>query len=334
MKDVIRNVHRTFIAAITLLIVGVIALNWASLEFYNSRQIAAPADISEVQHSAQTNAAFAEYLTQQKEYEAHFLTLASDIKQQESEKITRILTITSIVVLSSGLVGATLITRRLMKPVVEAYCSQERFIQDAAHELRNPLAAMTVTLQQAEKNGAKDPVLTTFKRQTKRLVNITEDLLFLERQTQETAHTINISELLADVIEEIQPIAAKRNIRFDIEIEPNITKLMTSSNYIRIAKNIVDNAVKYSHDSSKVTISQKKIKNTIVLTVVDHGIGIPKRDLANVGERFFRAHNTGTVDGTGLGLAIIHKILRLHGGNISLHSRLNHGTTATITLPA
>lgn len=334
MEKVLKRTRYRFAATILVAVIAVVMLSWGTLQFYSSSELAKPAHISEVHKSAENNQAFAEYLEDQKAYEAHFLTLASEIKQQEAQRITGALALTSALAITLGTVIAFLIARKLIQPVKEAYESQERFMQDAAHELRNPLAAMTASLQQTTPEQRKNPLIKTFMRQTKRLVHINEDLLFLERQNDKNIVKINVSELLEDIIEELQPLAHKRGISLRLTSDANIQKTMSASDYVRMVKNIIDNALKYSPDKSKVTITQKIIKNELIITVSDNGIGIPTKELPTIGERFYRASNTGTIDGTGLGLAIVQKILNIYGGSKSIESTQNKGTTVTLTLPA
>jgi len=330
MDAIIKKTRSRFVATIVLVVVAVVALSWAILQSYNIQTIGTPAHINEVHIPAADNPEFAAYLEQQKEYEAHFITLASSIKEQEQNRLTGALAITSIIAVIFGTLIAIIAARKLTRPVVEAYESQERFVQDAAHELRNPLAALTAALQQTKQTG---PLVTIFRRQTKRLIHINEDLLFLERRAKQEPQHINISDLLQDVIEELQPLAHKKSIVIKEYIELEIMKTIAPNDYVRLVKNILDNSLKYSNKNSVVEITQKKHKHDIIIKVKDNGIGIPIKDKPAIGSRFYRASNTGTIDGTGLGLAIVHKILNSYGGSIDIISKINVGTTVTITLP-
>jgi signal transduction histidine kinase len=331
MERIIKKTKRLFIATIVLVIVFVVALSWAILQTYNIQTIGSEAHISEIHAPSRDDPEFAKYLEQEKAFEAHFVTLANSIKQQEQDRLTRALALTSIIAVLAGTIIAYFAARKLTKPVIEAYESQERFVQDAAHELRNPLAAMTAALQQTKQNS---PLITVFRRQTKRLIHINEDLLFLERRAKQKPELINISELLTDIIEEVQPIAHRRKITVNQNIEPGLHKIMSSNDYVRLLKNILDNAIKYSKTESSVSVEQFKHKNTIKIVISDQGIGIPKSELGSVGNRFFRASNTGEIDGTGLGLSIVQKILNSYGGNIDIESEASKGTKVTINLPA
>jgi two-component system sensor histidine kinase VicK len=108
---------------------------------------------------------------------------------------------------------------------------------------------------------------------------------------------------------------------------------MSANDYVRLMKNLLSNAIKYSNEDSSVIIKQYTEKNNIIVTVKDNGIGIPKKDLDKIGQRFFRASNTGEISGTGLGLAIVVKILNTYGGSINIDSKSNKGTEVTVNLP-
>lgn len=331
MDKIIKQTRTKFIVTIVLVIVATVSLSWAILQSYNVNTIGTPAHSSEIHVPSEDNEAFAQYIEEQKEYEAHFITLATSIKEQEQNRLTGALALTSAIVIVVGVMIAFIAARKLTKPVIDAYESQERFIQDAAHELRNPLAAMTVALQQTKQ---KSPLITIFKRQTKRLIHINEDLLFLERRAKQAPELTNISELLEDVIEELQPLAHKKNIKFKTKIDKDINKIIAPNDYVRLVKNILDNAVKYSNKNTSIDLAQFKNKNEIIITVKDRGIGIPKKDKESIGSRFYRATNTGTIDGTGLGLAIVQKILNSYGGSMDIQSEQNSGTTVVLKLPS
>jgi signal transduction histidine kinase len=330
MDNALKKTRAQFVLIISLVIIAVVGLSWVVLQTYNVNNIGTPAQISEIKQPAEDNQAYAEYLDQQQKYEAHFLTLASSIKQQEQDRLTGALAITFLIAIVFGIITAMFATKTLTKPVLESYKSQERFIQDAAHELRNPLAAMTIAIQQTKESS---PLLTVFKRQTKRLVNINEDLLFLERRSDQTPSFINLSELTEDIIEELQPIARLKNILIIQKVEEDIMKKMSSNDYVKLVKNIIDNAIKYSNKNSKVKVSLSKEKNSTEIIVQDYGIGIPAGEQSKIGSRFYRANNTGNIDGTGLGLAIVQKILNIYGGKLQIESKLGKGTKVSIKLP-
>jgi signal transduction histidine kinase len=327
--------QRRFALVILMLVIAITSLTWGILEVVNEASIGKKIDTAELHAHTSQSAELHEYVASQKPYEAHFIALSNSIREQDQERLTTALAITALGVSIAGIILAIAISKVLMKPIEDAHRSQERFLQDAAHELRNPLAALSIALQQAKHTAYNKELLQTFWRQTKRLVSINEDLLFLERKVEKPLERTDLSSLMLDCIEELQPIAYKKKIEIDATIEDGIVKTMAPSDFIKVAKNLVDNAIKYSEPSSRITINlHKKGQSKIRLIVVDSGIGIPEHELKTVGNRFFRASNVGAIDGTGLGIAIVKKILNSYGGEIELTSPDSGGTTATVKLPS
>jgi len=334
MQSIIHSTRKKFIATIVLSIALVVLITWIILQTFNVVHTGKDSSVQEVHNLSTGNAALTEYIQDQEAYSAHFVSLVDSIKAEERKNLTTAFAIISVAVTLLGVLIAVFVSKILMRPVQEAYDSQERFLQDAAHELRNPLATMTVALQRYKKDVPDTKLLETFRRQTKRLVNITEDLLFLESKKAQQVADIELSTLLLDIIEEYQTVKLARSITVDVRTDAEIVKSMAPQDYIRIIKNLIDNALKYSPDKSTITVTQKILKSSIVITVKDQGVGIPKKDLAYIGQRFFRASNVGNVDGTGLGIAIVTKILNIYGGKIEYKSTPNKGTTAVVTIPA
>jgi signal transduction histidine kinase len=156
--------------------------------------------------------------------------------------------------------------------------------------------------------------------------------LYLERNIDKPKGQVNVSELFKDIIEEIQPQARAKSVNVISRTEDDLFRPITSSEYVRLVKNVLDNAVKYSKPSSKVTIVQLKHKNKIEVVVSDDGIGMSKLDLSRLGERFYRGSNVGSAEGTGLGVSIIKKILTKYGGDFKVESRLGKGTKVSLTV--
>ena len=334
MDKAIKTTQRTFALLVVGIIVIVIGTLWGMLQWYSSTEISKPSTSSEIHNSSSQNAALSEYINQEKEYEAHFISLATEIKKAEAERLSTALGLTSVIALAVGILMAVVITKKLIEPVREANASQERFIQDAAHELRNPLAAMTIALQQADKKTIATPLYRTIQRQTKRLVGINEDLLFLEKRTAVDIRLIALDDLLYDVVEELQPLSAVKKLNISVRSDSSIVKRMDARDYARLVKNVIENAVKYSKDGGKISIEQKADRKRIFIIVSDQGIGIPSKELQLISKRFYRASNTGKIEGTGLGLAIVKKILNSYGGKLVVTSTEKKGTTVTIDLPA
>ncbi len=331
------SIKRLFTVSIVMLTTAsILALG---LMLYESNTIKYSSDVnsSELQQLVADNPELVEYLQSEHQNEAHFLKISSLVQQNQQRELGRLIVYLTLPVIAiSGLIGY-LLSKKLLSPVEEAQASQDRFIQDAGHELRNPLATMQAVLDNAEQeksitaNKYKN-LIVSLKRQVKRLVNINEDLIYLERYVvEDKLSKINVSELLLDVIEDMQTQATEKNIRFKTEIEPNIYLIINTKDFVKLTKNIIENAIKYSKKSSKtITVQLNRSKSKVILSVADRGVGIPEDQLDKITERFFRAKNVNSYEGTGLGLSIVKKVAERYGAKLTINSKLGKGTSVQI----
>ncbi|HEX8226671.1 MAG TPA: HAMP domain-containing sensor histidine kinase [Candidatus Saccharimonadales bacterium] len=280
--------------------------------------------------------AVSKYLQEQKASEAHWISLAGLIKNDQQKSLARAALVSALpLVLASALLGY-LLARFLLRPVALAYESQERFLQDAAHELRNPLATMSAVLQQARsKLSIDDKVKSTFEvldRQTDHMVRINEDLLFLERTQKRDAPKIDAAELLRDVADTLQPLANKKKAKLVIKTVP-AQMAIHPDDFVSLARNLIDNAIKYSPDDkpSRIKVSLERGNRGVTLRVADQGIGIPAAELPHIGERFYRASNVARRDGSGLGFAIIRKVANDYNAQVDIDSKPDSGTAVSVS---
>jgi len=224
-----------------------------------------------------------------------------------------------------------IISRRLLRPVEESYAAQERFIQDAAHELRNPLAAMSATLETAKISKDKTLTIDRLERQTKRLIQINEDLLFLQRSPEpDNIKQQDISYLANKIISELSLSAKEKKIKINAEVQNNLKIKILPRDFELVLRNLIDNALKYSDSGTFISVKVRKHDRRIKIQVTDQGIGIPINEISSVTQRFYRAKNSSTIQGSGLGLALVQKVVDAYGGSIRITSK--SGTTITIIL--
>lgn len=218
--------------------------------------------------------------------------------------------------------------------------SQRRFLAEAAHELRTPLASMLGNVDLLATFG-DDPArrretITALTRTGKHVSRMLDDLLLLA-QAEAGWHltsfeVVVLDNLLIDVYESAILTAGNVNLKLE-RCEPASVR----GDPVRLRQvfmNLIDNAVKYSLPGGDVTISLFNENCKIHVTVSDHGSGIPKELIPLIFEPFFRASTGERIPGAGLGLAIVRWIVQEHGGNVNIRSELNKGTTVTLTLPA
>lgn len=326
-----QSVSRRFIFIVVAL--SILSVGMLSFALYETNSIRFRNGISstELQDVIKDDEVVVEYLRTEKDYEAHFVTIASLVKQDQQKLLGRALLLTTIPVIIVVSILSYLVAKYLLRPVRESYESQERFLQDAAHELRNPLAAMSLAIENANSTSTDKNLLKTMQRQTRRLIRINEDLLYLERRTPGVIiNKINISELLEDVLEDMQASIVHKKLKLESKIQTGVIIKMDPKDFIKMSRNIIENAVKYSTPHKKIIVRLEQDKQT-TLIVSDQGIGIPIKDIEHIGERFYRSKNVGTVDGTGLGIAIVKKVLNVYGSNLIITSKVDRGTTVKIT---
>ena len=286
---------------------------------------------------AKGNSELSAYIASQEPYHAHFETITGIIQREDRNQITTSLPIVvASVALLSGLVG-WLLSRKLLRPVKESYIAQRRFMQDAAHELRNPLAAMSTMIQQAEN---RPPAQAEFKkfiqslgRQANHLSAITTDLLLLEHREYPGSDPVNVSDLLGDVLEELHYQARAKKIKISTKVSSELYAKIDPQHFVYIAKNMIENAIKFSKPGGKpVVVKLTQNSKGWELTVTDHGIGIPKDELPYITQRFYRAQNTSNTEGTGLGMAIVAKFVNIYKGTLDIQSSLKKGTVISVKM--
>lgn len=221
-----------------------------------------------------------------------------------------------------------------LRPIEKKMRQHEQFSADVAHELRTPLAAVSVALAAALRIGtevAYRESITRSKQEIDRLITLTEQLLKTNRQS--VAHVpIALSELLHRVVHSIEPLATEKNVRLEVTTAPcdiigNTTELE------ELVFNILHNAIKFSKPDTCIEIV---LTASGTLRVTDYGVGIAAAVLPHVFDRFYtassaRAKNDG--GGFGLGLAIAKRIAHAHGATIVLESVEGQGTTMTVQFP-
>lgn len=227
------------------------------------------------------------------------------------------------------------------KRIIELDKKRRQFVADASHELKSPLAGIKVlveSLQQGamEDKNIRDEFLNSINNEIDRLSNLVNGLLELaqiENSDELRMSSLDIKELIKDVVKSLNPIAKNKNITINVEGEGIIT-YVNRDNMFRAIYNIIENAIKYSFEDSKIDILIKKDEQ-IKITIKDYGMGIPECDLPYIFDRFYRVDKTRArkTGGAGLGLSIAKHIIKLHKGDIEVKSKVGEGTAFIIKLP-
>jgi len=223
----------------------------------------------------------------------------------------------------------------------EAYRLQQRFVADAAHELRAPLTAILGNLDllsRTQEMPAEEraEALAYADAEARRLSRIVGELLTLARADAGQGlerRPVELDRVLLDALSEVRPLAEGRQLQLE-RFEPALVK--GSADWLKqLVVNLLDNALKYTPRRDLITVELSCSADEATLTVRDAGIGISPEDLPHVFERFYRADPARSRDpgGTGLGLAIVKWLVDQHEGDISIDSAVGSGTTVTVRLP-
>ena len=221
--------------------------------------------------------------------------------------------------------------------------ARRRFVSDASHELKTPLAAIRLLTDSILQTDNIDPETTRefvgdIGREAERLSRITEDLLRLTRLdggVMDEPTTEDVLPVLEQVMRMMDLVARDRRIDLTYDATDGCTVWATRDEIHQVIYNLTDNAVKYSSDGGSVQVSLSLEGNSVVLTVADRGSGIPEADLPRIFERFYRVDKARSraAGGTGLGLAIVSDTVQKRGGTVEAANRPGGGSVFTVRWP-
>ena len=221
--------------------------------------------------------------------------------------------------------------------------ARRRFVSDASHELKTPLAAIRLLTDSILQTDGIDPATTRefvadIGLEANRLSRITEDLLQLTRLDGDvlpSAAVVDPLPILEQVLRMMELIAEERGIALTYQAEEGCRILGSMDETRQIIYNLVDNAVKYNRDGGRVEVALKRQGEEVLLTVADEGVGIPEEELTKIFQRFYRVDKARSraAGGTGLGLSIVRDTLEKRGGSISAANRPGGGAVFTVRWP-
>ena len=220
---------------------------------------------------------------------------------------------------------------------------RRRFVSDASHELKTPLASIRLLADSILQNDQMDPevvrdFVTDIGAEADRLARITEHLLALTRLDSLPAgktQAVDVARVTQHAVSMLAPVADAAGVTVEQDLKPDCLIRCTEDELYQICYNLIENAVKYNFAGGKVFVSVYRDRDQILLEVGDTGIGIPEEDLPKVFNRFYRVDKARSraAGGTGLGLSIVRDTVRRHGGWVTARPRNPEGSLFTVGFP-
>jgi two-component system phosphate regulon sensor histidine kinase PhoR len=220
------------------------------------------------------------------------------------------------------------------------------FVANVSHEIKTPLTAIKGFVETLHQNAVETPeeaqrFLGIIAKHVDRLNTIIEDLLMLSRIENEgergdiMREKTRLRDIFQNAVQICRPQADEKRIRVEMEGDEGLAAMVDPVLLEQAAVNLLDNAIKYSDPEKTVRIRARRLDREIQVQVQDHGIGIEKKHLPRLFERFYRVDKARSraLGGTGLGLAIVKHIAQAHGGHVTVESRLGQGSLFIIHLP-
>lgn len=252
-------------------------------------------------------------------------------------KISIIISVISLIVLS---VAIFLISGRAVKPVAESYEKQKRFITDAGHEIRTPLAIINADAEVLEMDiGEDNEWLTDIRKQTARLTELTNDLVFLSKMEEDSKMLVrenfDLSKAAKDIAESFRSIAVTGGKEFVCKIDEGIEITGDRKSIEQLLSVLLDNAVKYCPDGKSVSINVKRSNKSAVIEVSnDTWEDIPQDEINHLFDRFYRTDRSRNSEtgGHGIGLSIAKAVTEVHGGRITVSKKKEKQITFTVSI--
>lgn len=247
---------------------------------------------------------------------------------------------TSVLGLLAVFVLITLLSSRIVKPVADSYEKQKRFITDAGHEIKTPLAIIDADAGLLEMEAGPSEWLDDIQLQVKRLTGLTNDLIYLAQLEEESSRTVMLDFLFSDLVEELvhsfQAPARQQGKAVVSSIQPLLSVHGDEKMLGQLVSILLDNAVKYTEKGGQITVVLEKQGRMVHLMVKNPTQGVSKQDLEHLFDRFYRADKSrnSQTGGYGIGLSIASAAVAAHKGRIAASSRDGHLLEISVSLPA
>jgi len=233
---------------------------------------------------------------------------------------------------------AVLVSPKVVAPLVENYRMQQRFISDAGHELKTPVAIIQANVEALELIHGANKWTGNIAQQSQRLIKLTKELMYLvnmdEKPSQQDLIPIDISTLAVEAVDGFSELAKSKNKSISCDVSENTVIMAVESDCQKLISILLDNAIKHSPDGAGVAAEVKKSEKKCILRVSNPSEPVDERSLKLLFDRFYKIDaSRGEKTGYGIGLAIAKRITENYGGGIK--ADYSKGVfSVTVTLPA
>ena len=249
----------------------------------------------------------------------------------------------SAIIITTSIIASYMLSKKTLKPIMQAWERQTEFVQNAAHELRTPLtiiqAKQQLLLEEPDSkiiDKSEDISLTI--NETRRLTKLVKELMILamadSNQLKIKKETKNIDEVIRKITIPYMEYAKMQNKELIVELNCNREVNIDINKITQLIVILLDNAMKYTKEGEKITVQTHCKEGKCTIEVIDEGIGISDEQKKHIFERFYRADKARTREtgGTGLGLAIAQTIVKAHGGSIKVYNNEPKGTKFVVKI--
>ena len=251
---------------------------------------------------------------------------------------------TSLWVAAAGLAAVLflilILSRRLVRPLILGYEKQKRFITDAGHEIKTPIAIIqadseVLALEQGENEWIQD-----IQHQIRRLSTLTNDLIYLSRMEEDQGRgkflPLSFSQVVTETAQSFQTMAKSQNKPFALDIQPGLTMVGEEKALAQLVSVLLDNALKYAPEGGQIAVTLVRQGKYLRLTVENTARNITKELLENLFDRFYRGDGSrnSSQGGYGIGLSIAKAVVQVHRGKITASAKGEDKLLITVLLPA
>lgn len=262
------------------------------------------------------------------------------------ERVRNQLVNINIIILAVSGISGYFLAGRTLRPIKDMIDEQHRFISDASHELRTPLTALRTEIEvnmrdKKLKLADARSILASNLEEVIHLQNLSDNMLQLSQYEGNPGklpmEPVPLQSIVDTAVRKVEPLSRSKGIRIENAVSDGAIVFGNRENLVQLFVIFLDNAIKYSPKNTNITITHEDAgMRDLTVHITDQGIGIEKKDLPYLFDRFFRTDLSRSklkVSGYGLGLSIAKKIVESHNGYITVKSRIGKGTTFSVRLP-